>query len=225
MTITERLPNEAAKDYVVRQLIYNIVHLQLLPGQKLDTAGLCERLGVSANPLREAELELEQNNLVEIRPKVGAYVTCIDTAIVEEVRELRSTLETELAIRACDVITKEQTDKLWENVALWQMYIRREDEEKIFTLDKEFHAMLYHICGREYWYKLVNNVAPLFDRTTILSFRCNEKKRILHDHEELVQAIERKDREKAAAIARLHMTRYNENIEEMMSRFPQYFKQ
>ena len=41
MKITERNHNESAKDYVVRQLIYNIVHLNLIPGQKLETPQLC----------------------------------------------------------------------------------------------------------------------------------------------------------------------------------------
>lgn len=224
MKITERNHNESAKDYVVRQLIYNIVHLNLIPGQKLETPQLCELLHVSSNPIREAQLELAQINLLEIRPKVGIYVTYIDTSIVNEIRELRSALESELAIKACDILTKEQLDKLWENVAMWQMYIKRNDEEKIFSLDKEFHSMLYHFCNNEYWYKLVNNVSPLFDRTTILSFRCNEKNRILHDHEELVKAIEQKNKKEAASISRLHMTRYTENIDMMKQSFPEYFK-
>lgn len=194
MKITERNSNESAKDYVVRQLIYNIVHLNLIPGQKLETPQLCELLHVSS------------------------------TSIVNEIRELRSVLESELAIKACDILTKEQLDKLWENVAMWQMYIKRDDEEKIFSLDKEFHSMLYHFCNNEYWYKLVNNVSPLFDRTTILSFRCNEKNRILHDHEDLVKAIEQKNKKEAATISRLHMTRYTENIDMMKQSFSEYFK-
>ena len=85
--------------------------------------------------------------------------------------------------------------------------------------------MLYHFCSNEYWYKLINNVSPLFDRTTILSFRCKEKNRIRHDHENLITAIENKDKEKAAAISRLHMTRYTENIDTMRKTFPEYFRQ
>lgn len=67
-------------------------------------------------------------------------------------------------------------------------------------------------------------VSPIFDRTTILNFRCNEKNRILHDHEELVCAIENKDKQKCADIAHLHMTRYTENIPSMKKMFPEYFK-
>ena len=221
--IDERLPKESAKDYVVRQLVYNIVHINLTPGQQLDSDEISELLNVSKNPIREAELELSQTRLIEIKPKIGAYVSLIDANIVEEVRELRSVLEAELAALACTTLNKDQINMLWENVALWQMYMKRNDEEKIFQLDKEFHKSLYKMCNKNYWYELVNNISPHFDRTTILSFRCKETGRILKDHGELVAAIEKKDKEKAAHISQRHMSRYSENIDAIRKMFPEYF--
>ena len=47
--IDERLPKESAKDYVVRQLVYNIVHINLTPGQQLDSDEISELLNVSKN--------------------------------------------------------------------------------------------------------------------------------------------------------------------------------
>ncbi len=220
----ERLYKESAKDYVVRQLIYNIIHVNLIPGQQLDADELCRLLGVSKNPVREAELELSQTKLVEIKPKIGAFVSYIDADIVEEVRQLRSVLERELAIQACDEFTDNQIDLLWENVALWKMYMERKDEEKIFRLDKEFHESFYKMCGRNYWYELVSRISPHYDRTTILSFRCREVGRILTDHEELVKAIENRDKNMAVKIVQRHMERYNENISSIRENYSQYFK-
>ncbi len=224
LSVTERLPGESAKDYVVRQMIHNIVHLNLLPGQQLDAKQLCEAFHVSKNPLREAELELSQTKLIEIKPKIGAYVSLIDIDIVEEVRELRCVLEQELAIQACDLLAGEQIDQLWENVALWQMYIKRGQEEKIFQLDKEFHGLIYKMCNKNYWNSLVESIAPHFDRTTVLSFRCKLVDKIFKDHEELVHAIEQKDKEKAAMIAQKHLSRYSENLSIIQKEYSNYFK-
>ena len=94
-------------------------------------------------PFREAELELVQRRLIEIRPKIGTYVSLIDAELVEEVRHLRAVLEIDLAEMACQMLNNQQLDHLWENVALWQMYIQRAQEEKIFALDKGFHRLLY----------------------------------------------------------------------------------
>ena len=205
------------------RLIYNIVHTNLLPGQKLEAPELCSLMNVSNNPLREAELELAQSKLIEIKPKIGAFVSYVNSDIVEQLRDLRCVLEAQLAVEACDILTKNQLDSLYENVALWEMYIKRGDEEKIFTLDKEFHGSLYKMCGKTVWYNLVESMAPHFDRTTILSFRCKETGRILKDHGELVSAIEKKDKEKAAHISQRHMSRYSENIDAIRKMFPEYF--
>ena len=208
LNITEKSEGEAAKDYVLRQLIYNIVHTNLLPGQKLEAPELCSLMNVSNNPLREAELELAQSKLIEIKPKIGAFVSYVNS----DIRDLRCVLEAQLAVEACDILTKNQLDSLYENVALWEMYIKRGDEEKIFTLDKEFHGSLYKMCGKTVWYNLVESMAPHFDRG-----------RILKDHGELVSAIEKKDKEKAAHISQRHMSRYSENIDAIRKMFPEYF--
>ena len=224
LNITKKIPGESAKDYVVRQLTNNIIHINLAPGQKLDATELCSELNVSKNPLREAELELSQSRLVEIRPKVGVFVSLIDTSLVEQIRELRSILEAEVAICACDTLNAEQINQLWENVALWQMYIKRNDEEKIFLYDKQFHESIYRMCGKDFWYDLIGKTTPHFDRTTILSFRCNDSDRILKDHEELLTAIEHHDKQTAGDISRRHLTRYSENIAAIKAAYPQYFK-
>lgn len=103
LNITEKSEGEAAKDYVLRQLIYNIVHTNLLPGQKLEAPELCSLMNVSNNPLREAELELAQSKLIEIKPKIGAFVSYVNSDIVEQLRDLRCVLEAQLAVEACDI--------------------------------------------------------------------------------------------------------------------------
>ena len=224
MIIPERLHLESAKEYVLRALIDNIVNTELLPGEKLNEASLCEQLGVSRTPFREAELELARRRLIEIKPKIGTYVSLIDAALVEEVRHLRSVLEAEIAGMACEKLTPEDINALWENIALWQMYLSRGPEDKIFSLDKEFHRMLYLKCGCPYWYELVENMAPHFDRTTILSLRCRPTTAIHGDHVSLVTAIEKKDVAAARSIAGQHMTRYTENLSAIREAYPDYFK-
>ena len=60
ITISERREQESAKNFVLRVLIDNIVNTRLEPGEKLNEPELCEQLGVSRTPFREAELELAQ---------------------------------------------------------------------------------------------------------------------------------------------------------------------
>ena len=200
----------SAKDYVVQELIHDIVNIKLKPGEKLCEPALCERFGVSRTPFREAELELAQRKLIVVRPKIGTFVSFIDKELVEEVRHLRSVLEAELAVMACSMLTKKDIDRLWENVAVWEMYMQRGDYEKILHLDKSFHAMVY-------------SISPHFDRTTVLSLQCRPTDKILSDHKNLVEAIEKKDAVLAGQVARQHMDRYSENIDTIYQQFDEYF--
>lgn len=184
ITVSDRLSEESAKDYVLRQLTYNIVNVNLIPGEQIDIPQLCTLFSVSRSPVREAEL----------------------------------------AVMACDVLTPTQVDRLWENIAMWQMYISRGNDEKTLLLDKEFHAMIYKMCGKSFWLELIESASPHFDRTSILSVKCHKTDNIIHDHQELVTAIEQHDKEKAARIAKLHMTRYIENFSTLKENFPDYFK-
>ena len=36
ITVSDRLSEESAKDYVLRQLTYNIVNVNLIPGEQID---------------------------------------------------------------------------------------------------------------------------------------------------------------------------------------------
>ena len=124
---------------------------------------------------------------------------------------------------ACSMLTKKDIDRLWENVAVWEMYMQRGDYEKILQLDKSFHAMVYEMCGRTYWHELVESISPHFDRTTVLSFQCRPTDSILSDHKNLVEAIEKKDTALAGQVARQHMERYSENIDTIYQQFGEYF--
>lgn len=178
---------------------------------------------MSRTPYREAVLALAERQLVHIRPKKGTYVPYIDLKLVEEVRHLRSIVETELAVMACDLLTEEDLDVLRENIAIWKMYMERKQTDKILQYDKEFHRHFYEMCDRNYWYTLLESLSPHFDRTTVLSFRCRPVNGIVSDHEELVDAIAARDRERAAETARRHMLRYTENIDTIRQAFPEYF--
>lgn len=225
MEIQARYPDESVKQYVCRILIYNIVNINLKPGEKIVEQALCETFHISRTPIREAVLDLHKDHLIDIYSKRGTYISYIDESIVEEVRQLRAVLESEVARIACRILTPEDLDLLRENIIIWRYYIEKNQQKKIFELDKKFHSMLYNMCGKQYWNELVESVAPHFDRTTVLSFHCCPASHILLDHEHLVDAIEAKNEAAAYKIARQHMKRYCENLVPMKNMYPQYFRE
>lgn len=81
-----------------RQLRGAIVDGELKPGQRLIEVDLCEQLGMSRHPVREALRILSRDGLVTLRPNRGAVVAELSASEVLEVYEIRRSLGS-LALR------------------------------------------------------------------------------------------------------------------------------
>lgn len=51
MEVFEQLPGENAKHYAKRALLYNLVNLEMKPGDKITESDLCELYGISRTPI------------------------------------------------------------------------------------------------------------------------------------------------------------------------------
>ena len=63
MKILPRSVSENARTYAVKVLLYNIIHMELLPGSAVSENELSEALSLSRTPVREALIELSRINL------------------------------------------------------------------------------------------------------------------------------------------------------------------
>ena len=57
----------------------------------------------------------------------------------------------------------------------------------------------------------------------LTGLQCRSTDKILSDHKNLVEAIEKKDAVLAGQVARQHMDRYSENIDTIYQQFDEYF--
>jgi DNA-binding GntR family transcriptional regulator len=220
----QRLPRETAREYVYRTIKANIVSLDLPPGTMVSETELSVELGVSRTPVREALIELNRSNLVEIYPQRGSFISLIDSELVDEARFLRLVLEKAMVELVCDSATQEMLSGLEENLRLQEFYLENTSPEKILELDNEFHKLLFLICKKEYSYKMLETMSVHFDRVRSLSISAIRDKKIVSDHKELIDAIKSKDKEMAKTIITKHLTRYKIDEEALKKEYPQYFK-
>jgi DNA-binding GntR family transcriptional regulator len=78
-----------------------IVRGELAPGARLNERLLCERLGTSRTPLREALKALASEGLVELQPNRGARVTPLTVDRVREIFQVMGALEALAGELAC----------------------------------------------------------------------------------------------------------------------------
>src|SRR4051794_41790753 len=93
---------------VVTQLQRMIVEGALAPGTRLNERMLCDKLGVSRTPLREALRVLAAQGLVTLLPNRGAVVPELDEVDIAEAFEMIAGLEAMSGELACARVTDDE---------------------------------------------------------------------------------------------------------------------
>src|SRR4051812_38496238 len=70
-----------------------IVSTELEPGRQISENEIADKLGVSRTPVREALARLRDDQLVQIVPQLGTFVSRISVAGVDDAQFLREALE------------------------------------------------------------------------------------------------------------------------------------
>jgi DNA-binding GntR family transcriptional regulator len=104
----------SAEEAVTAALRNAILSGRLAPGQRLAQSELAEQLGVSRIPLRDALRRLEEEALVKIDGRRGAWVTALSMRDVAEIYEMRIMLESRCVRYAVEGLTDQDVARLVE---------------------------------------------------------------------------------------------------------------
>ena len=224
MRLTERQPRETGRDYALRTIRDNIIHLELAPGSMVSENELAAEMGLSRTPVREALIELSKARIVEIYPQKGSAVSLIDVSLVEESRFMRKVLECAVVELACEKIDGEGLRRLQENVRLQNFYLENYFSETLMELDNQFHKTLFEIAEKPQVYALMDNMAIHFDRVRNMALSSVKNVKIVQDHEAITDAIAARDAVKARTLTEEHLGRYKIDVGELRAQYPDYFK-
>ena len=204
---------------------------KLKPGDKLPTESeIMQAWGVSRTVVREALSRLQAERLVETRHGIGTFVLDapsggfsmepgeLEAAIdVMAVLELRISLETETAGLAAQRRTGDQLAAI--RAALDELEANVSGQGDTVTPDMRFHMLIAAATGNPYFAEIMSHLG----RTLIPRARINSPKvasedlpaylrRVNREHEEIYEAIARRDAEAARAAMRLHLTHSRERL-------------
>ena len=115
----------------------------LKPGERLMEIQLAEELGVSRTPVREAIRKLEMEGYVIMMPRRGTYIADLSIRDINEVFEIRTSLESLASGLAAERITEDELEKLQRLLVEIGAHIKSGDMESIVRTDTEFHDLLY----------------------------------------------------------------------------------
>ena len=119
----------------------------LTRGQRIIEAELCEQIGVSRTPLREALRVLESEGLVELFPHRGVHIRQPSMREIEEMFEVMSVLEGTCARLA----VKNMTPAAWRRIERLHQKLEAHyaegDREKYVAVNNVLHALIQEQAG------------------------------------------------------------------------------
>lgn len=180
-----------------------IIHREIKPGIKLHERELSERFGVSRGPIRQALLALQKDGWVEVRHHQGTYVRNPGKAEAHQLFEIRRILEPEAAAMAAQRASDEDVAELQEIVDEGFRALEDENVDEAIRLNTRFHRAICEITGNMLLAGLMDGLEKrvIWFLSAVMPFRGQES---WPEHQELVEAIEAKDPEKASEIMARH---------------------
>lgn len=201
------------RDVVFQTLRQAILRGELKPGERLMEIHLAQKLGVSRTPVREAIRKLELEGLVLMIPRKGAVVAEITISDLEDVLEVRMTLE-ELAVRyACKRITQEQLADLRRLSEEFKKTLYGGDVGACAQADAAFHDAIYEATGNKRLIQILNNLREVMYRYRMEYLKDRQSHNVLvKEHEEILEALELKEEKRALEVTCRHVERQKEHI-------------
>lgn len=140
----------------LKTLAYNtirskIVTCQYAPGTFLNEEQLTTELSLSRTPVRDALGRLEQEGLLEIRPKCGILVRPLTLNDIDMIFEVRMLYEPYVLIRYGANIPTSALKEFYDIFQKWdpskEIY---RDKVAFYDLDYHFHSLIMSACPNEF---------------------------------------------------------------------------
>jgi DNA-binding GntR family transcriptional regulator len=206
LPLTLKVERQRLHDVVVERLRGFITEGVLPPGKKINERELCEALGISRTPLREALKVLAVEGLIEIYPNRGASVARMSELEIRETFELISGIEAFAGELACERITGEELAEIKALHYAMVLCKTQNDLPGYYQRNRAIHDLISQAARNT---ALAQVYQSLNRRIQALRFLSNQQapkwERALHDHEEMIEALETRDGKRLSGILRHHL--------------------
>ncbi len=193
-----------------------ITTLELAPGAAVSEQGLAEELEMGIVPVREALKWLAHENLVEVTERHGIYVADVDVGDLEQLSEIRLSLESLSARLAAE---RAEPDDLVVLHALRkeQAGVTPDEDRHLFDLDHRFHQAVAEATHNKYLAQTLERFFGLSRRLWCLvlphgALLASSVER----HLDLVDAIEGGDADRAEEIMREHIKAFYGEVRQIL---------
>jgi DNA-binding GntR family transcriptional regulator len=196
-----------------------IVRLRLPPGASLREDELMRELGIGRTPLREAVKRLALENLVEVKPRRGTFVTEIAVADIVHITEVRAELEgaaAQMAAVRMDADDRTVAEGLLAEIDALDPSLAG---DALLRIDERVHRLVWDAVRNPYLLRTLEGYWALSMRLWYLVLdRVPGLGGAVHDQRRLLEALLARDGERARTLLRDHVLAFQREVVAALSR-------
>ncbi len=198
---TPGLIHKSLVQTIVETLEAKIIEGELKPGERLVEQTMCDMLGVSRAPLREAFRVLENHNFLENRQRKGVYVSTLSLKEAVDIYRIRASLESLAAYQAVKEAGAALADELRAINEQMEDAAAKGEHERYVENNLKFHEILVLACGNDRLIDMLRRFNKHTARYRLHVMKTPGKvNESIERHEDLIDAIARGDAEGAERI-------------------------
>jgi len=203
-----------ANPSVLRILRDRIVLADYYPGQVLPIGELAQDLAVSATPIREALIYLDNEGLIQRFPNSSARVKEISVQDLRDIFELRLILVKDIGIIAAQRITE---GELAEVQGLIRKFADVRGSKDVMRVDAQLHNVVYDATKNRALAKVAKIVRNQITRLWVI-VKGDEQvfAAMIEDWKQLYKALKNRNEAECAKILREHVLKFIDEVRKSM---------
>ncbi|MCW1966774.1 MAG: GntR family transcriptional regulator [Anaerolineae bacterium] len=211
------LLQQTVPDVLVEILRNEIIRGNFKPGERLRLRDLADRYKVSTMPVREALQLLQIEGLVSGEARKGMTVTELTAAELEDIYDMRASLEAMATRVAVSKITAETLSAMSDVQFQLEANDQQKDVVKVVELNAQFHKLLYAASQRPH---LCSNIEMLRRRIShyFNAYMSNLGAYAMQEHHAIIEACQNGNATLAAEIVYQHVTRAGKALRETVGK-------
>ncbi len=186
---------------------------QLKPGEIYNEMSLAKELGISRTPVREALLELANQQLVTFLPRKGVLVNHPTAKDVEEIFELRKAVELYAIEKVAKMVRECDLSRVEAALNSQRRALKSGDFQAYMAADRVFHMTFSELCDNRRLIGVVENMRDLMHLIGVKALGSEGRgDAVIAEHEEILEAVKRGDVVAAKAALERHLEQTKEAV-------------
>jgi DNA-binding GntR family transcriptional regulator len=212
-----RIERASLHDVVVSRIRDMIIEGLIEVGARIHEGQLCQQLGVSRTPLREALKVLASEGLVDLIPSRGAIVRRLTQKDVRDMMDVLAHLEQIAGPLACQNATDAQIRGIRGLHDEMLGFYAVRDRLRYFKLNQQIHSMLVVLSGNEPLCMVHGILLTRMKRIRYIGDRTEVSwAAAVAEHEEMMTALEARDGQHLAKVLVDHVMESWERVKSVI---------